>query len=154
VARRFQLLGADRGVEVVDDFAHNPAKVAASIRTAHLRAGRVLAVFQPHGFGPLRFLRAEFVATFAAELNPQDRMWLLDVFYQGGTATRDITSGQVAEEIARHGVQAALAPSRDWLTAELAAQAREGDLVLVMGARDPTLAGFARGLLDALRARG
>ncbi len=90
------------------------------------------------------------MAAFAAELDPQDRLWLLDVFYPGGTTTRDISSGEVAEEIARHGVQAALAPSRDWLTAELAAQARPGDLVLVMGARDPTLTGFARGILAAL----
>ena len=88
-------------MEVVDDFGHNPAKVAASLRTAHAaRAARVLAVFQPHGYGPLRFLRAEFVAAFAAGLAPQDRLWILDVFYAGGTATRDISSGEVVAEIA------------------------------------------------------
>jgi len=150
VARRFQSLGSSRGVEVVDDFGHNPAKIAASLRTAHQRARRVLAVFQPHGYGPLRFLREDLVAAFAAGLGPRDRLWLLDVFYAGGTASRDVGSGQVAAEIAARGVQAALAPSREWLTAVLAAEAREGDLVLVMGARDPSLTGFAQGILAAL----
>ena len=84
VARRFQSLGSARGVEVVDDFGHNPAKIAASLRTAHRRGRRLLAVFQPHGYGPLRFMRDELVAAFAAELEPQDRLWLLDVFYAGG----------------------------------------------------------------------
>jgi UDP-N-acetylmuramate--alanine ligase len=152
VARRFQSLGSARGVEVVDDFGHNPAKIAASLRTAHQRARRVLAVFQPHGFGPLRFLRDELVATFAAELDPLDRLWFLEVFYAGGTAAKDISSGQVIAEIAGRGVQAAVAPSREALTATLAAEAGEGDLILVMGARDPSLTGFARGILAALGA--
>jgi UDP-N-acetylmuramate--alanine ligase len=150
VARRFQVLGSARGVEVVDDFGHNPAKVAASIRTAHLRAQRVLAVFQPHGYGPMRFLRADFVAAFAAELKPQDRLWLLDIFYAGGTAAKDLSSAEVAEEIAARGVQARFAPSREALAAALAAEARAGDLILVMGARDPSLTGLAQDILSAL----
>ena len=150
VARRFQVLGSARGVEVVDDFGHNPAKVAASIRTAHLRAGRVLAVFQPHGYGPMRFLRADFVAAFKAALAPQDCLWLLDIFYAGGSATRDISSAEVAAEIAAHGVQACFAPSREALVAALAEAARPGDLVLVMGARDPSLSLLARDILAAL----
>jgi len=150
VARRFQVLGSARGVEVVDDFAHNPAKVTAALRTAHLRSGRVLAVFQPHGYGPMRFLRADFVAAFAAELRPQDRLWLLDIFYAGGTATRDIASADVAAEIARTGVRADFAASRAILVAELCACARAGDLVLVMGARDPSLSALAGSILAAL----
>lgn len=150
VARRFQSLGRARGVEVVDDFAHNPAKVAASLRTAHARARRVLGVFQPHGYGPLRFLRAEFVAAFAAGLEPQDRLWMLDVFYSGGTAARDISSGEVVREIAGRGVRADLAPSRPRLVEALAAEAREGDLILVMGARDPSLTELSRSILAAL----
>jgi UDP-N-acetylmuramate--alanine ligase len=150
VARRFQTLGQARGVEVVDDFGHNPAKVAASIRTAHLRAGRVLAVFQPHGYGPLRFLRADFVAAFAAELRPADRLWLLEVFYAGGSATRDISSADVVADLRGAGVQARFAASREALVAELAGAAEAGDLILVMGARDPSLTELARDILDAL----
>ncbi|WP_243314515.1 L,D-transpeptidase family protein [Geothrix paludis] len=153
VARRFQVLGTKRGVTVVDDFGHNPAKVAASIRAAHLRTaagGRVLAVFQPHGFGPLKFLRAEFVDAFAAELARRDRLWFLDVFYAGGTAARDITSADVVAEIAAKGVAAEAAPSREWLVDRLAAEAEAGDLILVMGARDPSLTDLAKAILAAL----
>ena len=150
VARRFQSLGVCRGVEVVDDFGHNPAKIAASLRTAHLRAGRVLAVFQPHGYGPLRFLRADFVDTFAAELAAEDRLWLLEVFYAGGSAVRDISSADVVEDLHARGVDARFAPTREGLVAELAAQARAGDLILVMGARDPSLTALAQAVLAAL----
>lgn len=155
VARRFQVLGAHRGVTVVDDFGHNPAKVAASIRAAHLRTaasgGRVLAVFQPHGFGPLKFLRAEFVEAFATELAPADRLWFLDVFYAGGTATRDITSADVIADMAGLGVAAEVAPSREHLVERLVAEAKNGDLILVMGARDPSLTDLAKAILAALR---
>ncbi len=154
VARRFQVLGTRHGVTVVDDFGHNPAKVAASIRAAHLltaaAGGRVLAVFQPHGFGPLKFLRADFVEAFTTELAPQDRLWFLEVFYAGGTAARDISSAEVIGDIAARGVVAELAPSRDWLVGRLAAEAKAGDLILVMGARDPSLTDLAKAILEAL----
>ncbi len=158
VVRRFQVLGARHGVTVVDDFGHNPAKVAAAIRAAHLRVqasgGRVLAVFQPHGFSPLKFLRAEFVETFAEELAPGDRLWFLDVFYAGGTASRDITSAEVVADMAARGLAAEMAPSRKWLVERLAAEAKEGDLVLIMGARDPSLADLAKTILEALSSHG
>ena len=158
VARRFQVLGTRRGVTVVDDFGHNPAKAAASIQAAHLRVqasgGRVLAVFQPHGFGPLKFLRADFVETFAEELAPRDRLWFLDVFYAGGTASRDVTSAEVVADIAARGVAAEWAPSRKWLVERLAAEARKGDLVLVMGARDPSLTDLAMAILETLASHG
>ncbi len=138
----------------MDDFGHNPAKVTASIRAAHLRTrpggGRVLAVFQPHGFGPLRFLRTDFVAAFLAELALPDRLWFLDVFYAGGTASRDITSAEVIADIAARGGAAEFAPSREWLVDRLAAEAKAGDLILLMGARDPSLTELARAILDRL----
>jgi UDP-N-acetylmuramate--alanine ligase len=151
VARRFQVLGSHRGVEVVDDFGHNPAKVAASIRTAQLRAKRVLAIFQPHGYGPTRFLRKDFVATFASELNPQDRLWMLEIFYAGGTAQRDFSAADVVAEIVARDTLAEFAPSREWLVERISAEAREGDLVLVMGARDPSLTDLAWAILQRLR---
>ncbi len=154
VARRFQVLGSARGIAVVDDFGHNPAKVAASIQAAHLRVaaagGRVLAVFQPHGFGPLKFLRADFVEAFTAELAPEDRLWFLDVFYAGGTAARDISSADVITDLVARGVAAEVAPSREWLAERLGDEAMPGDLILVMGARDPSLTDLAKTILAAL----
>ena len=119
-------------------------------RTAHLRAKRVLAIYQPHGYGPTRFLRQDFVRTFASELSGEDRLWLLEVFYAGGTATRDFSAADIVAEIADRGTAAEFAPSREWLTARIAAEARDGDLVLVMGARDPSLTALARAILAEL----
>ncbi len=152
VGRRFQSLGVARGVEVVDDFAHNPAKLAAAIGTAQsrARAGRVLAVYQPHGYGPTRFLRDDFVTTFATALRPEDRLWMLEVYYAGGTATRDFSAADIVAQIAARGSAAEFAPTRDWLVDRIAREARSGDLVLVMGARDPTLTHLARTILGAL----
>ncbi len=150
VGRRFQRVGVARGIEVVDDFAHNPAKVEAAIATARARAGRVLAIYQPHGYGPTRFLRADFVASFAKALGPEDRLWWLEVFYAGGTATRDFSSADIVAEIAERGANAQFAPSREWLVERVAAEARPGDLVLVMGARDPSLSALARAIFDAI----
>jgi UDP-N-acetylmuramate--alanine ligase len=153
VARRFQSLGVERGVEVVDDFAHNPAKIAAALATAQRRAARVLAVYQPHGYGPTRFLRADLVATFAGGLRPQDRVWLLEIFYAGGTAVRDFSSADLVREIAERGRAAEFAPAREWLVQRIVADARAGDLVLVMGARDPSLTAFANDVRRGLAAR-
>src|SRR5512140_464810 len=160
VGRRCQVIGTANGVEVVDDFAHNPAKIAAALATArarvaaHARAaggrggpggpggargGRVLAVYQPHGFAPTRFLRADLTAAFAQALGPADRAWWLEVFYAGGTTTRDFSSADIVADLARAGLgeRAAFAPSRAALVEAVAREARPGDLVLVMGARDP-----------------
>jgi UDP-N-acetylmuramate--alanine ligase len=152
IGRRFQTVGKAGGVEVIDDFAHNAEKIAAAIRTAKLRARRVLAIYQPHGYGPTRFLRRDFVTTFARELAAEDRLFMLEVFYAGGTATRDFSAADIVAEIDALGTEAEFAPSRDWLVARIAQVAAQGDLVLVMGARDPSLSELARAILAAIEA--
>jgi len=151
IGRRFQTVGQARGVEVIDDFAHNADKIAAAIRTAKLRGHRVLAIYQPHGYGPTRFLRRDFVTTFTRELGEDDRLWMLEVFYAGGTATRDFSAADIVAEIGALGTCAEFAASREELTARIAEVAQSGDLVLVMGARDPTLSELARAILAALK---
>jgi UDP-N-acetylmuramate--alanine ligase len=167
VGRRFQVIGEALGVEVVDDFAHNPAKLEAAIGTARSRlearartagaatprAGRVLAIYQPHGYGPTRFLRNDFVETFARVLRPEDRMWMLEVFYAGGTAQRDFSAADIVNEIVGRGAAAEFAPSRLDLIRRVSDEARPGDLVIVMGARDPSLTDLAHGILEALETR-
>jgi UDP-N-acetylmuramate--alanine ligase len=154
VGRRFQTVGAVRGVTVIDDFAHNADKIAAALATAKLNASRVLAVYQPHGYGPTRFLRRDFVDTFSRELRRGDRLWMLEVFYAGGTASRDFSAADIVEEIFRNGVKAEFAPSRAWLAARIAEEARSGDMVLVMGARDPSLTDLAREIVAELARSG
>jgi UDP-N-acetylmuramate-alanine ligase len=72
------------------------------------------------------------------------------VFYAGGTARRDFSAADIVAEIAAHGTRAQFAPSRQWLTDRIAGEARTDDLVLVMGARDPSLTELARAILKAL----
>jgi UDP-N-acetylmuramate-alanine ligase len=213
VERRFVSLGVAAGVEVIDDFAHNPDKLLAAIRTAHQRLGnsekegkahqrlgsrekeggaapgggaagapegdgsgtgvgggagtgeeggggrgqgegRVLAVFQPHGFGPTRFLRADLVASLASALEPRDILWMPEIFYGGGTVTKDISSADLVTDLQARGRDARFAAQRADLPSLVADEARPGDLVLVMGARDPSLTGLGEAILAALKASG
>ncbi len=154
VSRRFERVGAAAGIEVIDDFAHNPDKIAAALAAANVRlseaSGRILAVFQPHGFGPTRFLREALVESFAANLDTDDVLWLPEIFFAGGTVTRDISSADLVDDIRGHGRDARFLAARDKLPAAVAAEARPGDLVLVMGARDPSLTDFCRSILVEL----
>jgi UDP-N-acetylmuramate--alanine ligase len=79
---------------------------------------------------------------------------MLEVFYAGGTANRDFSAADIVEEIAENGVKAEFAPSRAWLAARIAEEARAGDVVLVMGARDPSLTDFAREIVAELDRSG
>lgn len=151
VARRFELIGRERGVEVIDDFAHNPAKVAATLAAAHLRARRIHAVFQLHGFTPAKFMRGEFVEAFANGMRESDTLWLPEIYYAGGTASKTISASDIADDIRRAGKDARFFASRSEIVPEIARVAGSGDLILVMGARDPGLPAFARTLLDALK---
>jgi UDP-N-acetylmuramate--alanine ligase len=150
VGRRFQRIGRARGVEVIDDFAHNPAKIHAAVETARRRAQRILAVYQPHGYGPTRFLRDDLVRTFAGVLGPDDRLWMLEVFYAGGTTVKDFSAADLIDEIGERRVAAEFAPSRKWLVDRIGEEARSGDLVLIMGARDPSLTDLAKQILERI----
>jgi len=155
VARRFDVLGTAGGVTVIDDFAHNPDKIAAALAAARLRlaqGGRLLAFFQPHGFGPTRFLRDALVATFAEHLGADDVLWMPEIFYAGGTVTRDISAGDLVAGITAAGRRARFVPDRADIPPDLAATARPGDVVLVMGARDPSLTRFGQDILRELAA--
>ena len=81
--RRFDLVGKAAGVAVIDDFGHNPDKIAATLDTLHAFPGRLLVLFQPHGYGPLKVMRRELVTMFADRLAPGDQLVLPDPVYQG-----------------------------------------------------------------------
>jgi len=152
LARRFEVVGTSpSGMTVIDDFGHNPDKVAATLATLKAHPGRVLAFFQPHGYGPLRQMGAELAATFASRLGADDRVILCDPVYFGGTVDRSEGSERIVRLIAEaHGPQAEHIAARADCAARLAALARPGDRIVVMGARDDTLSLFARDLLATL----
>ena len=152
IHRRHQILGNVQGVTLVDDFAHNPAKIAASIRASQgFTKGRVLAWFQPHGFGPTKFLRHDLVQELKAALRPDDEIIFSKIYYAGGTAQQDISAGDLIDDLKTLGVKAFYLPERKDAASTLVRGAFPGDTILLMGARDPSLADFARETLAMLK---
>jgi len=148
--RRMELVGEANGVAVIDDFGHNPDKIAATLDTLHAFPGRLLILFQPHGYGPLKVMRRELVASLVERLRPEDELVLPDPVYQGGTVTREVTSADIVADIAAAGANARHIPDRIAAAAHLVAIARPGDRIVVMGARDDTLSALAAEMVDKL----
>ncbi|UVI38695.1 glutamate ligase domain-containing protein [Qipengyuania spongiae] len=151
IARRFDIVGTNHAaITVIDDFGHNPEKCAATLRTLKAHPGRVLAFFQPHGYGPLRQMGEELAETFAREMDEEDLVILCDPVYFGGTVDRTEGSERIVRLIEDAGGHAEYIPTRKQVSDRLLSLARPGDRIVVMGARDDTLSEFARVLFANL----
>lgn len=150
IYRRCQVLGNKRGVWIVDDFAHNPVKCAAAIKSCQQAANKVVAWFQPHGYAPTRFLRTDFVREITAALRPQDEIWMSEIFYAGGTTTKDISAEDLINDIKAEGKQAFFLADRKNLPDAVKPRLEEGNVLLLMGARDPSLESFSHWVFDNL----
>lgn len=150
IYRRHQVLGEKNGVWVIDDYAHNPVKCAASIAACQPLAKKVVAWFQPHGYGPTKFLRQDFVREIGEVLRPSDEIWMSEIFYAGGTAVRDISANDLVNDIRGMGKLAFFVENRADLLNALRAHLSEGTVLLLMGARDPSLEQFGRDVWDNL----
>ncbi|MGY2733032.1 UDP-N-acetylmuramate--alanine ligase [Sphingomonas sp. UYP23] len=148
--RRFERVGEAAGVSVIDDFGHNPDKIAATLATLHAFPGRLLVLFQPHGYGPLKVMRRELVAMFREALGADDHLVLPDPVYQGGTVAREVTSADIVADI---GARAHHIADRADAAAWIVEQARPGDRIVVMGARDDTLSQLAADMLPQIASR-
>lgn len=150
IYRRHQILGKKNGVWVIDDYAHNPAKCAASIRACQPLAEKVIAWFQPHGYGPTRFLKDDFIEEISAALRPQDEIWMSEIFYAGGTAVKDISANDLIEGIQAKGKKAVFVENRYELLDQIRPELAENCVLLLMGARDPGLETFSKNLFENL----
>lgn len=150
IKRRLEVLGHVGGITLIDDFAHNPDKIAASLATLTAHAGRVIVMFQPHGFGPMKMMRADIVQAFAQGMRDGDVLFMPEIFYAGGSVTRDISSADLIGDIVQGGRDARFAPTRDDAAGQIVAMAKPGDRVVIMGARDDTLSDFGRSILGRL----
>ena len=148
--RRLEHVGTAAGVTVIDDFGHNPDKIAATLDALHSFPGRLLLFFQPHGYGPLRLMGDALAETFASRMKPDDRLLLCDPVYFGGTVDRSVGSDHLARAI---GAQAEHIPERADCGERLIALAQDADRIVVMGARDDTLVQFAQSLVAGLENR-
>ena len=148
--RRLETVGTAGGVTVIDDFAHNPDKIAATLATLTAQPGRLLIMFQPHGYGPLAKMGEELAATFAKGMREGDRLFLPDPVYQGGTVDRSRGSDWLAKAIGDAGGQADHVPERAAIGDRLLREALPGDRIAILGARDDTLSEFAADLVRRL----
>ncbi|HYD37759.1 MAG TPA: cyanophycin synthetase, partial [Allosphingosinicella sp.] len=155
IRRRLEVVGTAKDITVIDDFGHNPDKIAATLSTLHAYPGRLLVMWQPHGYGPLRTMGDELIAAFARSMTADDLLILPEPAFFGGTADQSVTSADIVEGVRSAGRNAehiggpfldARLPARR----RLAELARPGDRILVMGARDDSLSQFAAEVLAAL----
>jgi UDP-N-acetylmuramate--alanine ligase len=150
IRRRLDVVGTANEITVIDDFAHNPDKIAATLDTMHAFPGRLLVMFQPHGYGPLRLMRDALVDCFASGLGDEDVLIMPEPVYFGGTVDRSVGSQEIASGIERRGRKAFALPDRNACGDRLVELARPGDRIVVMGARDDSLSLFAQELLERL----
>jgi UDP-N-acetylmuramate--alanine ligase len=150
IYRRHQIIGQKNNVWLIDDYAHNPVKCAASIEACQPIAKKVIAWFQPHGYGPTKFLRKDFVEEISKVLRPQDEIWMSEIFYAGGTTVKDISSNDLINDLKTKGVNAFFVENRNELLANMRPHFTDDCVLLLMGARDPGLEQFAKTVWEQL----
>jgi UDP-N-acetylmuramate--alanine ligase len=150
IRRRLEVVGAAYEITVFDDFAHNPDKISATLETLHAFPGRLLLMFQPHGYGPIRLMSHALVDCFAKRLGDEDVLVMPEPVYFGGTVDRSVGSEDIVWKIQGFGRKAFAFPDRNACGDMLVRLARPGDRIVVMGARDDSLSQFAHELLRRL----
>lgn len=148
ISRRFEVVGSCGGVTVIDDYAHNPAKIGAAFKTARQEYGSVTALWRPHGYGPLVKMMDDMAKMFVANCSETDRVLIMPVYDAGGTADRSINSDELVRRLVEMGVNAQYVEEGDVV---LSAVDQPSDAVLVLGARDPGLPELAKEILAGLR---
>lgn len=151
--RRMETVGEAAGVTVIDDFAHNPDKIDATLATLRAHPGRLLIMFQPHGYGPLTKMGDELAESLASGMAEDDRLYLPDPVYQGGTVERTRGSDWLAGQVQARDRRAEHIPERARIGDAIIAEARAGDRIVIMGARDDTLIDFAQDLVQRFASR-
>jgi UDP-N-acetylmuramate--alanine ligase len=138
VKRRFSSVGKYNGAEIIDDYAHHPAEIEATLATARdialKRGGKVISVFQPHRYTRLENLFFEFASCFSQS----DKVYILDVFSAGDAPIEGITSRDLVREVKKHAVDAEYLPSHENIKSVIKAEAKNGDIILMMGAGNIT----------------
>lgn len=148
VHRRFEYKGKTfSGASVIDDYAHNVEKIVSCIKTGQeISRGKIFTVFQPHGYGPFRFMREYLFPELEKTLRKEDKFILLPVFYAGGTSSFSPKSSEVNDEYSqksRTKNRYLYFDNRKLAESFLSKEAGNGDLIIVMGARDSSLGVWA-----------
>lgn len=150
IYRRHQIIGQKKGIWVIDDYAHNPTKCSSSIRACQPLTDKVIAWFQPHGYGPTKFLRKDFVEEISKVMRSEDEIWMSEIYYAGGTAAKDISSDDLIRDIRKLGKKAFFVEDRNTFLDKVRPSLSDGCVLLLMGARDPGLEDFSKDIFDKL----
>jgi UDP-N-acetylmuramate--alanine ligase len=147
VERRFQRLGEAGGVSVIDDYAHHPTEIVATLQAARAAfpGRRIVAAFQPHLFSRTR----DFADAFGQALAGADAVYLTEIYPAREQPIAGVSADLIADAARSVGAELAWRGERGALADALAADARPGDVVLTIGAGDITRTGPE--LLDRLR---
>jgi len=146
IERRFDVHLNDGKHLVIDDYAHNPHKISSLMHAMKNIKKGVCYIFQPHGFGPTKMMKKEYIDVFAQNLDDSDHLILLPIFYAGGTASKDISSQDLADGIRDKGKSVEVIEKRDATLKML----HKWDTYVIFGARDETLSDFARTITENL----
>lgn len=147
IHRRMERVGKRSEITVFDDFAHNPDKISASLQALKHFDGRLIVMFQPHGFGPLKLMGAEMMDVFARYLGLDDYLLMPEAYYAGGTVDRSVTARNLIDSAQESMSHAHWFERREDILPFIMQHAQPGDRIIVMGARDDTLHDFAKQIL-------
>jgi len=141
VARRLEVIGTHKQVVVIDDYAHNPHEIKTAINAVQIFKRPLIAVYQPHGYGPTSLTRNELCDAFS-DIKNGDRLIINEIYYAGGTVDKNISSREIVEEISsKHKIDnvrycETLEATTNHITETIRKNPENPYIVLVMGARD------------------
>ncbi|MBR1600874.1 MAG: UDP-N-acetylmuramate--alanine ligase [Alphaproteobacteria bacterium] len=149
--RRLEIIGNKNNITVIDDFAHNPDKVKASVSALRHYAGRLIIMFQPHGFGPMRSLGKDIMKEFSANMADDDILIMPEIFFVGGTVTKDISSADLINYFKTISKSKAyFVADKDEAKEKILSLVKPSDRIIIMGARDNSLTDLCRQILEKL----
>jgi UDP-N-acetylmuramate--alanine ligase len=147
IDRRFDIHVHEGETFVIDDYAHNPHKIQYMMKTVQQLSNKICFIFQPHGFGPTKMMKKEYIETFVSNLRDSDHLVLLPIYYVGGTAGKDISSENIADEIMAQKKSAEVIQNRD----DISNMVKDFRSFIIFGARDETLSNFAEKLAGVIK---
>jgi len=148
IDRRMQIIGTTQGITFIDDYAHNPVKIASAIKSVQALSPRIFAFFQPHGFAPMKFFKDEFIDTLSKILRKEDEFYMSPIYYAGGTVDKSISSQEIIAELNKQNIRAFLSQPREKFIEQIKNKLKKYDIVLIMGARDATLGYFSKNIFQ------
>jgi len=146
IKRRFDIHLNDVERLVIDDYAHNPHKISSFMKAMKHQREKICYIFQPHGFGPTRLMKKEYITAFAENLRAADHLILLPIYYVGGTASKAISSQDLADGISACGKSVEVVQKRE----DILRKVHDYKTYVVFGARDETLSDLAKEIAEAI----